>query len=157
LIAVKATFAGIRKNARHTKAKELGMLRSTTGHVPAGCDDQAEVVAFLGDPASYPTKPDRIERFETHGALVFLAGEEAWKIKRAVCFPYMDFSTLEKRKAICQREVDINRRFAPEIYLGCTPVTRAQDGRLERRRWRDHRVGRAHAPLRSAGHLEQCG
>jgi aminoglycoside phosphotransferase family enzyme/predicted kinase len=131
LIAVKATFAGIRKNARHTKAKELGMLRSTTGHVPAGCDDQAEVVAFLGDPASYPTKPDRIERFETHGALVFLAGGEAWKIKRAVRFPYMDLSTLEKRKAVCQREVGINRRFAPEIYLGCTPITRAPDGRLE--------------------------
>jgi aminoglycoside phosphotransferase family enzyme len=106
-------------------------MRSTTGHVRAGSDDQAEVVAFLGDPASYPTNPDHVERFETHGALVFLAGEEAWKIKRAVCFPYMDFSTLEKRKAICQREVDINRRFAPEIYLGCTPVTRAQDGRLE--------------------------
>ena len=88
------------------------------------------MVAFLGDPASYPTRPDRIERFETHGALVFLAGEEAWKIKRAVRFPYMDFSTLEKRKAVCLREVDINRRFAPEIYLGCTPITRARDGRL---------------------------
>jgi uncharacterized protein len=107
------------------------MRRSTTGHAPAGSDDQAEVVAFLGDPASYPTRPDRIERFETHGALVFLAGEEAWKIKRAVRFPYMDFSTLEKRKAVCLREVDINRRFAPEIYLGCTPITRARDGRLE--------------------------
>ena len=88
------------------------------------------MVAFLGDPASYPTRPDRIERFETHGALVFLAGEEAWKIKRAVRFPYMDFSTLEKRKAVCLREVVINRRFAPEIYLGCTPITRAGDGRL---------------------------
>jgi hypothetical protein len=107
------------------------MPRLTTGRVPAGCDDQAEVVAFLGDPASYPTKPDRIERFETHGALVFLAGGEAWKIKRAVRFPYMDFSTLEKRKAVCQREVDINRRFAPEIYLGRTPITRARDGQLE--------------------------
>jgi hypothetical protein len=101
------------------------------GHVRVGRDDQAEVVAFLGDPASYPTRPDRIERFETRGALVFLAGEEAWKIKRAVRFPYMDFSTLEKRKAVCQREVAINRRFAPEIYLGCTPVTRRSDGRLE--------------------------
>jgi aminoglycoside phosphotransferase family enzyme/predicted kinase len=101
------------------------------GHVRVGRDDQAEVVAFLGDPASYPTRPDRIERFETRGALVFLAGEEAWKIKRAVRFPYMDFSTLEKRGAVCAREVEINRRFAPEIYLGCTPIARAPDGRLE--------------------------
>jgi hypothetical protein len=81
-------------------------MRSTTGHVRAGSDDQAEVVAFLGDPASYPAKPDRVERFETHGALVFLAGEEAWKIKRAVRFPYMDFSTLDKRKVACQRELE---------------------------------------------------
>ena len=106
------------------------MLRSTTGRTHAARNDQAEVVAFLGDPRSYPTKPDRVERFETHGALVFLAGEEAWKIKRAVRFPYMDFSTLEKRKAVCQRELEINRRFAPELYLGCTPITRARDGRL---------------------------
>src|SRR5262249_5780143 len=44
--------------------------------------NQAEVVAFLSDPASYPVWPERVERFETHGALVFLAGDEAWKIKR---------------------------------------------------------------------------
>jgi aminoglycoside phosphotransferase family enzyme/predicted kinase len=92
--------------------------------------DQAEVIAFLSDPASYPAKPGRVERFETHGALVFLAGKEAWKIKRAVRFPYMDFSTLDKRKVACAREVEINRRLAPEIYLGCVPITRARDGRL---------------------------
>jgi uncharacterized protein len=132
LIAIKAVFAAFREYGRTAhQGKEEAMLRATTGYVRAGQDDQAEVVAFLGDPASYATKADRIERFETHGALVFLAGEEAWKIKRAVCFPYMDFSTLEKRKAVCLREVDINRRFAPQIYLGCTPITRARDGRLE--------------------------
>jgi hypothetical protein len=97
------------------------MLSPAIGRVRARRDDQAEVVAFLSNPASYPTKPDRIERFETHGALVFLAGSEAWKIKRAVRFPYMDFSTLKKRKAVCLREVTINRRFAPEIYLGMHP------------------------------------
>jgi aminoglycoside phosphotransferase family enzyme/predicted kinase len=94
------------------------------------CSDQAEVIAFLADPASYATKPERVECCETHGALVFLAGEEAWKIKRAVHFPYMDFSTLGKRKAVLAREVEINRRTAPEIYLGCVPITRARDGGL---------------------------
>lgn len=89
------------------------MQSSTAGQGQAGRDDQTEVVAFLGDPASYPTQPDRVERFEMHGALVFLAGEEAWKIKRAVRFAYMDFSTLAKRKAVCAREVEINRRFRP--------------------------------------------
>jgi aminoglycoside phosphotransferase family enzyme/predicted kinase len=71
-----------------------------------------------------------VERFETHGNLVFLAGADAWKIKRAVAFPYMDFSTLERRKAACAREVEVNRRLAPDIYLGCVPITRAAGGRL---------------------------
>ena len=93
-------------------------------------DEQAEVKAFLADPASYPTRPDQVERLETHGALVFLAGDEAWKIKRAVRFPYMDLSTLEKRRAVCQREVEINSAWAPQIYLGCIPITRERDGRL---------------------------
>src|SRR5690606_9971169 len=93
-------------------------------------DEQAEVKAFLADPASYPSRPDQVERLETHGALVFLAGDEAWKIKRAVRFPYMDLSTLEKRRAVCQREVEINSAWAPQIYLGCIPITRERDGRL---------------------------
>lgn len=61
---------------------------------------------------------------------MFLAGEEARKIKRAVRFPNMDLATLDKRQAVCAREVEINRRTAPEIYLGCVPITRAADGRL---------------------------
>ena len=93
--------------------------------------DQAEVIAFLGDPASYPAKPERVERFETHGALVFLAGEEAWKIKRAVRFPYMDFSTLEKRGAACAREVESTGGSRPKSTWTCTPITRTRDGRLQ--------------------------
>jgi aminoglycoside phosphotransferase family enzyme/predicted kinase len=92
---------------------------------------QTQVVAFLTDPLSYPARPERVERLETHGALVFLAGDEAWKIKRAVRFPYMDLSTLERRRAFCEREVEINRRLAPDIYLGCVPIVRGSDGRLQ--------------------------
>jgi aminoglycoside phosphotransferase family enzyme/predicted kinase len=94
-------------------------------------NDQAEVIAFLSDPHSYSGTLERIERFETHGALVYLAGEEAWKIKRAVRFPYMDFSTLEKRRVATTREVAINQRLAPEIYIGVAPITRDNDGRLQ--------------------------
>jgi aminoglycoside phosphotransferase family enzyme/predicted kinase len=92
--------------------------------------DQDEVITFLADPASYAARSERVDRRETHGALVFLAGEDAWKIKRAVRFPYMDLSTLDKRKAMCVRELEINRRTAPEIYLGCVPITRTREGRL---------------------------
>jgi aminoglycoside phosphotransferase family enzyme/predicted kinase len=96
----------------------------------AGSEDQSEVIAFLSDPSSYPERLEKVERCETHAALVFLAGDEAWKIKRAVRFPYLDFSTLEKRHAACLREVEINRGLAPEIYLGCVPIMRRSDGRL---------------------------
>ncbi len=93
-------------------------------------DDQVQVTAFLSDPASYPASPRSVTMMETHGAKVFLAGDEAWKIKRRVQFPYMDFSTIEKRRAACEREIEINRIWAPELYLGCVPVTREVDGRL---------------------------
>src|SRR5262245_8421125 len=93
--------------------------------------DQVEVINFLSDPGSYSAKPERVDRLETHGALVFLAGEEAWKIKRAVRFPYMDFSTLEKRQIAAAREIEINQWHAPEIYIGLTPITRGNDGHLE--------------------------
>ena len=92
--------------------------------------NQDEVVEFLADPQSYSGAACRVERFETHGALVFLAGDDAWKIKRAVKFPYMDFSTREKRRRACERELEINRNFAPEIYLACVPITRERNGHL---------------------------
>ena len=80
---------------------------------------------FLGDPASY-SGVQRVDRFETHGNLVFLAGSEAWKIKRAVRFPYMDFSTLEKRHAACMREVEINRRFGVRLSISAAYPLRAR-------------------------------
>jgi len=84
----------------------------------------------MSDPSSYPGGVTSVQRHETHGAIVFLAGEEAIKIKRAVRFHYMDLSTLEKRRVTCFREVEINHRFAPELYLGCVPIRRRPGGGL---------------------------
>ena len=95
----------------------------------AESEDQAAVIAFLADPQSY-VGVSRVDRLETHGNLVFLAGEDAWKIKRAVRFPYMDFSTLYRRRVACAREVEVNRRLAPDLYLGCVPITRSAGGTL---------------------------
>ena len=75
-------------------------------------EDQSETIAVL-EKRLAPAK-----RIDTHGAVVFLSGDRAYKLKRAVKFPYMDFSTAERRRAMCEAEVDINRRLAPEIYLG---------------------------------------
>ncbi len=94
-------------------------------------EDQSEVIAFLRDPASHGGATETVEVIETHGAMVFLAGRFALKIKRAVKFPYMDYSTLERRHAMCRREYEINRKTAPGIYDEVTAVTRQPDGALE--------------------------
>ena len=86
-------------------------------------EDQSETVAFL----EAELKPER--KIDTHGAVVFLCRERAYKLKRAVKFPYMDFSTEARRAAMCAAEIDVNRRSAPEIYLGIAPVMR-RDGKL---------------------------
>ena len=98
---------------------------SPPSHVTA---DQSAVLALLSDPATYGPGTDGVERIDTHGAIVFLAGTRAYKVKRAVAYPYMDFSTLEKRRETCRRELAINRRSAPDLYLAVVPVTRTEDG-----------------------------
>lgn len=86
--------------------------------------DQAQVADFLGRSGSYAPPPAKVERIDTHAALVFLAGERAYKIKRAVRFSFMDFSTREKRAAAVLQELRLNRRAAPDLYLGVAPILR---------------------------------
>lgn len=87
---------------------------------------QQEIAAFLGNPRSHGGAA--VERVETHAALVFLAGARAYKLKRAVRYPYLDFSTIEKRRVACEAEVALNRRTAPTLYLDVTPVVRRPGG-----------------------------
>src|SRR6516164_5455973 len=88
---------------------------------------QESVFAYLGDPRTHPG----VQRIDTHAASAFLEGTRALKIKRAVRFPFLDYSTLEKRKAACEEEVRINRPFAPQVYHRVVPVTQSRDGSLE--------------------------
>ena len=85
--------------------------------------DQSAIFAFLGDPATHGLGAP-VKRIDTHGAAVFLAGPDVYKVKRAVRFAYMDFSTLEKREAACRAEIAANRHNAPGLYLGVVPITR---------------------------------
>ena len=91
-------------------------------------EDQTATISFLSAPATHGGLP--VERVDTHSAIVFLAGSTAWKLKRAVSFDYLDFSTVDRRKAMCHAEVRLNRRTAPTIYRGVVPVTRTSDGAL---------------------------
>ena len=91
-------------------------------------DDQQAVFRLLSDPASHGGEP--VRRVDTHAASVFLAGKRALKVKRAVRFPFLDYSTLERRKAACAAELEVNRAFAPAIYRRVVAITREADGEL---------------------------
>ena len=69
-----------------------------------------------------------IKRIDTHAAIVLLSGPRALKIKRAVVYPFLDYSTIERRRAACEAELEINRLFAPELYKRALPLRRTIDG-----------------------------
>ena len=87
------------------------------------------VFAFLSDPATHGGAA--VKRIDTHAASVFLAGPRAFKVKRAVRFPFLDYSTLAKRKAACEAELKINQPLAAQIYRRVVPITRSADGGLQ--------------------------
>ena len=93
-------------------------------------EDQGEVIAFLSRPQAYGSGASAVERLETHVSVIFLTGDRAYKLKRAVRFPYLDFSTSALRRAACEAEVVVNRRTAPGMYLGVVAVTREPGGGL---------------------------
>jgi len=92
-------------------------------------DCQEGVFALLADPTTHGGAA--VTRIDTHAASVFLAGARAFKVKRAVRFPFLDYSTLAKRKSACEAELRINRPFAPEIYRRVVAITREADGALK--------------------------
>jgi len=113
-------------------------------------EDQGEVLRAMAGHAIYGGRlgeNDAIEQIHTHGAVVFLAGDDAYKIKRAVKYPFMDFSTLARREAVCRRELEINARTAPQIYLDVIAITRESDGTL--------RLGGDGAPVEWAVHMRR--
>ena len=88
----------------------------------------AQKVAFLRDSGSYPHAAGTIAAIETHMSWVFLAGDRAYKLKKPIRLPYLDFSTLEKREAACRAEFTLNRRLAPTLYLGIVPLCEDKEG-----------------------------
>ncbi len=89
-----------------------------------------EIVRVLSTPATHGAVAP-VEVIETHAAMVFLTDSDAYKIKRPVRYDYLDFSTPEKRRAMLDHELELNRPFTPELYLGLVPITCGADGGLE--------------------------
>jgi len=102
-------------------------------HSPKGFqmpeNSQKEVIDFLSNSKNLPGhKP--VEIIRTHGALIFLSGKYAYKIKRNVRYDYLDFSTLQKRHDMLLRELELNAPTAPSIYRDVIAVTRDLAGQL---------------------------
>src|SRR5262245_33345913 len=92
-------------------------------------DDQSEAIEFLSISDSYGLS-EPVERIDTHCSIVFLAGDRAYKLKRAVTYSYLDYSTLSLRQRACEREFALNRRTAPGLYLEVCAIRRRANGEL---------------------------
>jgi len=81
------------------------------------------LIKALLSPEAYPQTPQNVELVQTQISYVFLADDLVYKIKKPVDFGFLDFTTLEKRLRFCRKEVELNRRLCPDVYLGVVPVT----------------------------------
>jgi aminoglycoside phosphotransferase family enzyme/predicted kinase len=81
-----------------------------------------EIAQALSKSSAWPTATTAIESIQTHISHVFLVGDRVFKLRKAVRLPFLDFSTRALRNADCLREVTLNRRLAPTVYLGVAPV-----------------------------------
>lgn len=88
-----------------------------------------QLIEDLLRPGAYPDRPSGVELVQTQMSLVFLTEDYVYKVKKDVDLGYLDYTTLESRRRFCQREVELNRRLSPDVYLGVVPITLA-DGRL---------------------------
>ncbi|MCA9739437.1 MAG: AAA family ATPase [Gemmatimonadetes bacterium] len=113
---------------------------------PADGQDLAALIRDLGDPAAYPQERGPVTVHQTHISVVFLTETSAYKLKKAVDLAFLDFRTLESRKHFCDEEVRLNRRLAPDVYLGVLPVTRGPDG---------YRIGGEGEPVEYVVHMRR--
>jgi len=119
-LIVKKAFEPIREEritidtSLPVKESVNAILRSISGI--------ASILEELKKPSAYPHPISNLTILQTHISWVFLTGEYAYKIKKPVKFSFLDFSTREIRKSLCEEEVRLNRRLCPDIYLGVVPI-----------------------------------
>ncbi len=85
---------------------------------------------FLTAPAAYGAGVENVAVKETHMSFVFLTEDRVYKLKKPICRPPLDLTTLAAREANCLDEVRLNRRLAPELYLGTVALTCSREGQL---------------------------
>jgi uncharacterized protein len=89
-------------------------------------DEQKAVIDYLG--THLRATNGSLKVITTHVSVIFLSGNKAYKMKRAVKFPFLDFQNLAARREACEKEIEINCRTAPTLYLGVVPITVGNDG-----------------------------
>lgn len=89
--------------------------------------DSSDLLNLMLNPDTYPVRTERVYMFQTHISYLFIAGEYVYKVKKPVNFGFIDYLTLEKRKFYCEREINLNSRLSPEIYLGISYIASDRD------------------------------
>lgn len=89
------------------------------------------IVEAMLNPHTYPEETGKIDLIQTHISFVFLTQNYVYKVKKPVNFGFLDFSTLDKRKAYCEKELQLNRRLCPEIYLEVVPINKSKSLRIK--------------------------
>ncbi len=87
-----------------------------------------EMIQALLEPRAYPDAPKQVELAQTQMSFVFLTDDYVYKVKKPVNLGYLDYTTLDKRQFFCQREVELNRRLCPDVYLGVVTITQNKGG-----------------------------
>ena len=110
----------------------LAAGQSPTGSPPEAAGGfagvQRRVVDALCSGAALPGRPREVELVETHTSYVFLTRSRAYKLKKEVVLPFADYSTVERRRRMCDEEVRLNRRLAPSLYLGVRAIVPEGEG-----------------------------
>lgn len=106
----------------------LGEGGARGGPADAGQDASDQLPVLLARPQAYPGRHESVEVRETHISWVFLVGRRAYKLKKPLVLPFLDYSTASRRREVCHEEVRLNRRLAPELYLGVRGVVPTSEG-----------------------------
>ncbi len=119
----------------HAAEQRAGGPDAASAHVPSPAPDAgrgrtAWLLAELSRPQAYPRGVERVESRRTLVSLLFFAGKHVYKLKQSVDLGFIDASTLERRRDLCEAEVRLNAPLAPGIHLGVVPVRRGADGHL---------------------------
>ena len=86
-----------------------------------------ELLEFLSNPENYPEKSKDLKILQTHISFIFILDDYVYKVKKPVNFGFLDFSTLQKRRYYCYKEVEINKRLAKDVYIGVVPISKIKD------------------------------